>query len=61
MMIPTTKERIQKQVQSLDMSTDLRSHLLTRDRLLYGKKKKNDLEKIQIDVPQKINDFAWQF
>ena len=38
-MIPTTKERIQKQVQSLDMSTDIRSHLLTRDRLVSEKKK----------------------
>ena len=54
------KKRKQDQVQSLEMNNDLRSHLLTRDRLLY-EKKRNDLEKIQIDVPQKINDFAWQF
>ena len=33
------KKRKQNQVQSLEMNTDLRSHLLTRYRLLYEKKK----------------------
>ena len=42
------------------MNNNLRSHVLTRDKLLY-EKKRIELEKIQIDVLQKINDFAWQF
>ena len=51
------------QLQSLEMNNDFQLHLLTRGKLLCDRKKtfRNHLEKIHIDVPQKLNDFALQF
>ena len=51
------------QLQSLEMNNDFQLHLLTRGKLLCDRKKSthNHVEKIHIDVPQKLNDFALQF